>query len=138
MSSRHIISLLSFRGNDNYANLARTKETEFAVFDTRNTLWPLRYLKRGRSNNPALFISLVQVVTSEIYKPVRVRARAGTSWDRKSLTANLLPPQELGLVCGVLGAVYDSEIVYLPSWISDENEEHGLSFQTKPAPANGA
>ena len=99
----------------------------------------MRYWKRGKSNNPALFISLVQVVECQIYEGIRAQNKNGIWQDRKSLTANFLPSQELGLACATLGAVYDSDVVTIPSWVaSGDDREHGLSFQTKPSAVKGS
>ncbi|EJD35467.1 hypothetical protein AURDEDRAFT_130636 [Auricularia subglabra TFB-10046 SS5] len=132
--SKLMVRALMFVSNSNYVNIGRISHDRLSIFDTEHPQFPLRFFSLADSNQPALFISLVEVRQSRIlYVQTITKQDRSLSYDKKSLVATVFS-QELDLMVSNIGSVYKSNVVHMPCW-SSKDDLRGFTFHTRIIPS---
>lgn len=107
------------------------------IVDDYNTYGTRRYVSRSTASKsqPAVFVSLVQVVNSCLFEPNVVVCDASRRMYEKKIIANVFK-QELSLLVDGLAEIYQCDTVTLPS-SSINDTLRGLTFKTRPSPTKG-
>lgn len=122
--------VIVFKENSHFVNPCRASYLDFRFIETPNSKNVLRYIARKKSQEPALFISLVEVKKCDLLEPISIPKKTAQGYyEKKQVIANLFR-QELELLVAFLGGMYKSTNVTMPSW-SGKDETHGLTFSTR-------
>lgn len=126
--------LLDFKGNMLFVNVARTPLSSLTIATVKDSRLGScrRFVALARSQRPAMFLSLVHVVSCNLLQTSPVVLEGSDFRKRtlftKALVANFFR-QELELVVCNLGCLFDIETVVLPAW-GNGGDDQGISFQT--------
>ncbi|EJD38108.1 hypothetical protein AURDEDRAFT_172867 [Auricularia subglabra TFB-10046 SS5] len=122
--------VLGMACTNQYVNISRMPYRNMRVETGGSVSYPLNYLTRRGTAEPALFVSLVEIKKCSLLSPDRIKRRDGSGYlEKKGIIANLFQ-QEFELMICNLGCIYNVDSITLPSW-STKAEELGLTFHTK-------